>query len=182
MRLSWRDLGMPRADKAHGKAVEITGFPVTILPTPTADRFLMMAEPGCCAGCVPNNPLAVVEVVADRPLKLGNGTLRLKGRLQVSDDPAVWRYQLHAAEVMPSYEISFRRRQVRAADREHDEAEPQVQRADLLVVRGHDPAHDPALVSAVMLVVPCGVSVVVDYCAHRFLLDPYLRAALTSAG
>ncbi len=101
MRLSWRDLGMPRADKAHGKAVEITGFPVTILPTPTADRFLMMAEPGCCAGCVPNNPLAVVEVVADRPLKLGNGTLRLKGRLQVSDDPAAWRYQLHAAEVMP---------------------------------------------------------------------------------
>ena len=101
MRLSWRDLGRPRADKAHGKAVEISGFPVTILPTPTADRFLMMAEPGCCAGCVPNNPLAVVEIVADRPLELGNGTMRLKGTWQVSTDPDGWRYQLHAAEAMP---------------------------------------------------------------------------------
>jgi hypothetical protein len=31
MRLSWRDLGKPRADKAHGKTVEVTGFPVTIV-------------------------------------------------------------------------------------------------------------------------------------------------------
>ena len=77
-----------------------TGFPVTILPTANSDRFLMMAEPGCCAGCVPNNPLAVVEVVADRPIKLGNGTLRLSGVWQVSSDPEGWRYQLHAAEAM----------------------------------------------------------------------------------
>jgi membrane dipeptidase len=101
MRLSWRDLGRPRADKAHGKTVEIAGFPVTILPTATADHFLMMAEPGCCAGCVPNNPLAVIEVVADRPLKLGNGTLRLSGILHVSSDGDAWRYQLHAAELLP---------------------------------------------------------------------------------
>jgi membrane dipeptidase len=101
MRLSWRDLGMPRADRAHGKAVEISGFPVTILPTATADRFLLMAEPGCCAGCVPNNALAVVEVVAARPLKLGNGMLRFSGTWQVSSDADAWRYQLHAAEAMP---------------------------------------------------------------------------------
>ncbi len=31
-----------------------------------------------------------------------------------------------------------------AADDEHDEREPQVQRADVLVVGRHDPAHDPA--------------------------------------
>src|SRR5829696_5773613 len=101
MRLSWRDLGTPRADKVRGKPVEITGFPVTILPTATADRFLLMAEPGCCQGCVPNNPLAVVEVVADRPIKLGNGTLRLSGTWQVSSDPDGWRYQLHAAGARP---------------------------------------------------------------------------------
>ena len=100
-RLSWRDLGKPRADKAHGNAVEISGFPVTVLPTPTADHFLMMAEPGCCQGCVPNNPLAVVEVIADQPIKLANGTVRLKGTWHVSSDPERWRYQLHAAEVMP---------------------------------------------------------------------------------
>jgi membrane dipeptidase len=56
MRLSWRDLETPRADKAHGEPVEISGFPVTVLPTAEADHFLLMAEPGCCQGCVPNNP------------------------------------------------------------------------------------------------------------------------------
>jgi len=101
MRLSWRDLGAPRADKAHGKPVEIAGFPLTALPAATADRFLLMAEPGCCAGCVPNNPLAVVEIAGARPLRLGNGALRLRGTWQVSSDPDGWRYRLHAAEVVP---------------------------------------------------------------------------------
>jgi membrane dipeptidase len=41
----------------------------------------------------------VVEVLADRPLKLGNGRLTLSGTWQVSSDPAGWRYQLHGAEV-----------------------------------------------------------------------------------
>jgi membrane dipeptidase len=100
MRLSWRDLGTPRADRAHGKPVEISGFPVTILPAAASDHFLMMAEPGCCAGCVPNNPLAVVEVVADKPLKLSTGTIRLIGVWHVSSGADSWRYQLHAAGMM----------------------------------------------------------------------------------
>jgi len=101
MRLSWRDLGTPRADRAHGKTVEISGFPATGLPTGTSDHFLVMAEPGCCAGCVPNNPLAVVEIVADRPLKLGNGVVRVGGTLHIGADPAGWRYQIHGAEPVP---------------------------------------------------------------------------------
>jgi hypothetical protein len=28
MRLHWRDLGTPRADRADGKSVELTGFPL----------------------------------------------------------------------------------------------------------------------------------------------------------
>src|SRR5579871_242119 len=101
MRLSWRDLGRPRADRAHGKTVEVTGFPVTVLPTSTADHFLMVAEPGCCQGCVPNNPLAVIEVIADEPIRLGKGKVRVTGTLHVASDPEGWRYQLHKAELVP---------------------------------------------------------------------------------
>lgn len=100
MRLSWHDLGKPRADRAHGKTVEISGFPITVLPTKEADHFLLMAEPGCCQGCVPNNPLAVVEIVADAPLRLGTGALRLAGTWRIAADPDGWRYQLHDAEVV----------------------------------------------------------------------------------
>jgi membrane dipeptidase len=99
MRLHWRDLGSPRADRADGKTIELAGFPLTALPTPTADYLLLMAEPGCCAGCVPANRLAVVEVFADQPLKLGTGQLRLTGTWRIASDPDGWRYQLHGAEV-----------------------------------------------------------------------------------
>src|SRR5256885_379706 len=101
MRLSWHDLGKPRADKADGKSIEIVGFPLASLPSGSADHFLMMAEPGCCQGCVPANPLAVVEVFADQPLKLGNGALRLGGTWRVSFDGDGWRYQLLGANVKP---------------------------------------------------------------------------------
>ena len=48
---------------------------------------------------MPANRLAVVEVFADRPLKLGTGQLRLTGTWRVSSDADGWRYQLHGAEV-----------------------------------------------------------------------------------
>jgi membrane dipeptidase len=101
MRLSWHDLGTPRADKASGKPVELSGFPLTVLSTGSADHFLMMAEPGCCPGCVPANRSAVVEIFADQPLRLGNGPVRLTGTWQVASDPDGWRYQLHGAELKP---------------------------------------------------------------------------------
>ncbi len=101
MRLHWRDLGSPRADRTHGKPVELSGFAFTPLATATTDHFLLMAEPGCCAGCVPANRLAVVEVFADRPLKLGTGQLRLTGTWRIASDPDGWRYQLHGAELKP---------------------------------------------------------------------------------
>jgi membrane dipeptidase len=101
MRLHWRDLGTPRADRACGKPVELWGFPITVLPAGSTDHFLMMAEPGCCQGCVPANRWAVVEILADQPLKLGNGQLRVAGTWQVSSDPDGWRYQLRGAELKP---------------------------------------------------------------------------------
>jgi hypothetical protein len=54
------------------------------------------------------------------------------------------------------------------ADEEHHAAEPEVQRADVLVVGGRDPPHDPARMMSVIVV----VAVVVDDCAHAMLPIP----------
>jgi membrane dipeptidase len=98
MRLSWRDLGTPRADRASGKTVEVTGWPTTALPVRRADYFLLTAEPNCCAGCVPGNRLAVIEVFADEQLDLGGAALSFGGTLHVvTDDTEGWRYQLRHA-------------------------------------------------------------------------------------
>lgn len=98
MRLSWHDLGTPRADKADGRTVEIVGWPSTGLPSGRADYFLLTPEPSCCAGCVPGNPLSAIEVFAGRDLEFGEGALRLCGTLHVlTDDPLGWRYQLRGA-------------------------------------------------------------------------------------
>src|SRR6266404_83350 len=98
MRLAWRDLGTPRADKADNKTVEITGGPATAMPLQAADYFLLTAEPNCCAGCLPGNPLTTVEVFADADIELGNGALRLRGTWHVlRNDSLGWRYQLRGA-------------------------------------------------------------------------------------
>ena len=101
MRLNWRDLETSRADRADGKFVELTGFPLVMLPVGSADHFLMPAEPGCCQGCVPANRSAGVETFADHALKLGAGRLKVAGTWGVSRDPDGWRYQPHDAEVKP---------------------------------------------------------------------------------
>jgi membrane dipeptidase len=98
MRLSWHDLGTPRADKAHGKILEVTGWPTASRGVTRADYFVLTAEANCCAGCVPNNRLAVIEVFAESELDLGGGFLRLNGTLHVeTKDSRQWRYQLHGA-------------------------------------------------------------------------------------
>lgn len=99
-RLRWNDLGTVPADEAHGSTVEVTGWPAAALGTTRAGYFMLMAEAGCCAGCVPNNPLAAIEVFADREIDLAAGELRLTGTLHVETaDPDQWRYQLRNARV-----------------------------------------------------------------------------------
>jgi membrane dipeptidase len=96
MRLGWRDLGTTRADKAQGKTVELSGFALTLISAKGSDYFLLMAEPGCCAGCVPGNRLAVVEVFAKEAIAI-DGKLQLSGTWHVSEDADGWRYQLRGA-------------------------------------------------------------------------------------
>jgi membrane dipeptidase len=43
MRLHWNDLGTARAEKADGRTIELSGFPLTVLPTGSADHFLRRA-------------------------------------------------------------------------------------------------------------------------------------------
>ena len=59
---------------------------------------------------------------------------------------------------------SARERKAAAGD-EHDEREPQVQGADVLVIGRHDPAHDPAGMMLVRVLVTRGV--IVWNAAHR---------------
>jgi len=100
MRLSWKDLGTPRADRAHARPVELSGFALTLAPVKEADYFLLMAEPGCCAGCVPSNRLAVVEVFANQAIVL-DGKLQLSGTWHLSGDADGWRFQLRSATAKP---------------------------------------------------------------------------------
>src|SRR5207247_4531427 len=62
-----------------------------------------------------------------------------------------------------------------ATDEKHDEREPQVQRADVLVVGRRDPAHDPPRMMRVLMVdaVTCGV--IVRNAAHHLLLADLRR-------
>ena len=99
MRLAWRDLGTPRADRAHGKTVEIRGWPTAALAgARRAATFLLTPEPGCCITCLPRHPLTAIEVTADAPIDFHSSALRLTGTLHVeTGDPAQWRYQLRDA-------------------------------------------------------------------------------------
>ncbi len=102
MRLSWHDLGTAKAGRADGRTVEMTGWPIAAtLSQRRGDYFLLMAEPNCCAGCVPVNRQAVVEVFAGQELDFGKGALHLSGTWRLmSDDPEGWRYQLHDAKAV----------------------------------------------------------------------------------
>ena len=90
MRLNWRDLGSARADDADGMIVEIDGFAATALPAISARYFILVAEPGCCPGCLPRDRSASVEVFAASPVPARGQALRLTGVWRVRrDDP--WR-------------------------------------------------------------------------------------------
>jgi len=100
MRLRWEDLGTPRADDAEDATVELGGFLAAPLPVARASHCLLVAEPSCCAGCLPRHPLAAVEVFAASPVPVSGGAVRLTGTWRrVRDAGNPWRYQLHEARL-----------------------------------------------------------------------------------
>jgi len=100
MRLRWQDLGTPRADDADDATVELGGYLATPLPVARASHCLLVAEPSCCAGCLPRHPLAAVEVFAASPVPVSGGPVRVTGRWRRHcDADGAWRYQLHEARL-----------------------------------------------------------------------------------
>jgi membrane dipeptidase len=101
MQLRWSDLGTAAADGADGLQVTLTGWMTTPEPTSRAAHFLLSAEPACCGGCTPRDPLVAVEVVATTPIPRQAQALRLTGRWQVqTGDPTAWRYRLQDARAL----------------------------------------------------------------------------------
>jgi membrane dipeptidase len=91
MRLAWSDIESESADGLDGRHVVVDGFVCPV--EPGARVFALLAEPPCCAGCLPRDPLKRIEVHA-RLLDQA-GWIRLRGTWRVlRDDPAGWRYQL----------------------------------------------------------------------------------------
>jgi membrane dipeptidase len=93
--LGWHDL----AAGADAAVVDIDGFAATAAAL-TAGHFILLAEPACCAGCVPRNPMAAVEVFARSPVPLRGQALRLTGTWRVvGGAPSGYCYQIHDARL-----------------------------------------------------------------------------------
>jgi membrane dipeptidase len=99
--LDWMEIATAAADRYDNDIVEIAGFMAPAEPDDTHGYFLLVAEPVCCIGCWPTDPLAVVEVFAAEPVPAEGRAVRLQGCWHLLvDDPAGWRYQLRDARLI----------------------------------------------------------------------------------
>ena len=99
--LDWTEIATAAADHYDSDMVEIAGFMAPAEPDDAHRYFLLVAEPVCCIGCWPSDPLAVVEVFAATPVPAEGRAVRLRGRWRLlTDDPAGWRYQLRDARLI----------------------------------------------------------------------------------
>jgi membrane dipeptidase len=81
--IRWDMLGSPASEAAVGQTVTLSGYPVTSPGQVRALRFLLTAEPGCCPGCAPRDPMGSVEVEARAAIPLRSGRLHLSGQWSV---------------------------------------------------------------------------------------------------
>ncbi len=102
MRITWNDLGNGRVDQLHGTNVEIDGWAMLPDSDTASDHFALTEEPACCAGHLPRDPLARIEVFTTAAVQADGRSLRLAGRWYcLQDDEAGWRYQLRDARILP---------------------------------------------------------------------------------
>ncbi len=96
MLIPWSLIASCEADALHGQWIEIEGWPMPLdAAAQSASYFLLAQDAPCCGGCAPRNPATSLEVFAAQPVTMGDGAMRLRGRLvRLHDDPAGWRYQL----------------------------------------------------------------------------------------
>src|SRR5579862_4577304 len=101
MRLQWSDLATGHTDTLDGDEVELLGWMATIEAAAAPDYFLLTPEPVFCLSCLPTDPLACVEVFAERPIPSEGRPVQLAGRLHcLVNDPAGWRYQMRGARLI----------------------------------------------------------------------------------
>lgn len=98
--LDWAEIVTAAADRFDGQEVEVAGFMAPAEPGDSHTYFLLLAEPMCCIGCWPADPLAAVEVFAAAPLPAEGHSVRLAGRWCRLDEPGGWRYQLRGARLV----------------------------------------------------------------------------------
>src|SRR5438552_16954611 len=100
----WPDLANGRADSLDGVDVEVGGWIAPIDIAERHDYFLLVAEPLCCLGCLPNDPTACVEVFAAEAIAPSSRPVRLAGSWRrLIDDPAGWHYQLRDARLVDGW-------------------------------------------------------------------------------
>jgi len=91
IKIHWPDLRTGLADLWDGAEVEISGWVAPVEVTDRCEYFLLVEQPTCCIGCLPNNPTACVEVFAANPIAPAARPVRLAGRWRrLVDDPAGW--------------------------------------------------------------------------------------------
>jgi membrane dipeptidase len=98
--LDWMTITTAAADRFDGRAIELAGFMAPPEPDAAHAYFLLLAEPMCCVGCWPADPLAAVEVFAAEPVPAEGRAVRLVGRWSLVDEPDGWRYQLRDARLV----------------------------------------------------------------------------------
>jgi membrane dipeptidase len=110
MHIDWPNLQANDTDALHGAIIEITGWMIPVDPEAHAvDYFLLSANPPCCGGCVPRNPLTSIEVYPAALLAPHAEAITLRGRLlRLSNDPAGWRYRLVEALLLDQPQTSSR--------------------------------------------------------------------------